>query len=333
MLISSNLNDLIVNFLLFVAVVVFGISLIISVLKEVRQREQLENLAKEIQQAYEAEKRAKEQTERAYELEKQAKERTEKAYEVEKKAKEELEYLDRSKNQFLLTIQHHLRTPLTSIMGYADLILKGVYGKQNKKTTEVIKKISGSMISLIKIVNEFLDITQFQLGKEVAVLKQDIQMGPILEEIVNELKFPADEKKIYLKLEKPDQLPVIKADTEKLKAALYNIFDNAIKYTEAGGVEIRLKVKSQKLKDNNYPIPKILIEVKDTGIGISQENLKNMFNRTFERGEQAKKTFITGRGIGLYIASQIIKAHKGNIWAESEGEGKGSTFFIELPAT
>ncbi|MFH1643569.1 MAG: ATP-binding protein, partial [bacterium] len=302
-------------------------------MKEVKQREQIEKLAKEIQQAYEVEKWAKEQTEKAYEAEKQAKERTEEAYEVEKKAKEELEYLDKAKNQFLLTIQHHLRTPLTSMMGYADLILKGVYGKQSKETREVIQKFCGSTNSLIKMVNEFLDITQFQLGKEVVMLKQDIQMGPMMEEIANELKFQADTKKIYLKLEKPKNIPPIRGDTEKLKAALYNIFDNAIKYTQKGGVEIKLKVENEELKtDNTGGENKILIEVKDTGIGMTKERMQKLFNSTFERGEHAKKEFVTGRGIGLYIASQIIKAHKGRVWAESEGEGNGSTFFIELPA-
>ncbi len=305
-LISSDLNDLIVNLLLFIAVVIFGISLIISMLREIRQREQIEKLAKEIQGAYE--------------IEKQTKEQTEKAYELEKKAKEELQALDKAKNQFLLTIQHHLRTPLTSMMGYADLILKGVYGKQNKKTTEVIQKFDKSTATLIKMVNEFLDITQFQLGKEVVLLKPDVRIDGILEEIISELKFVAESKKIHLKLGKLPELPPVKADPEKLRAALYNIFDNAIKYTQKGGVDIKISNS-----------PNILITVKDTGIGMSADGIRKLFNTTFERGELAKKTFVTGRGIGLYISGQIIKAHNGKVWAESPGEGKGSTFYIELP--
>ena len=73
------------------------------------------------------------------------------------------------------------------------------------------------------------------------------------------------------------------------------------------------------------------IVVKDTGIGMAKEELKNLFQRTFERGKEAKEVFATGRGIGLFIAYQIIKAHNGRIWAESKGRGKGSTFYIELP--
>lgn len=296
---SENSQDRIINIGVFLAVLFFGIFLIRSVTKEVRQKEQLEKLAKEIEGAYEKEKAA---------------------HEVEKKAREELESLGRAKNQFLLAIQHHLRTPLTAMIGYSDLILNGAYGKQSKKMLEVINKFQASTKSLIKMVNEFLDITQFQLGKEVVNLISGIEIEPIISEIAEELKFETEKKGIYLKLQKPEKLFAIKADREKLKAALYNIIDNAVKYTLKGGVDIKIESKD---------VFKIII--KDTGIGMSQNHQKNLFNKTFERGEEAKKTFTTGRGIGLYIASEIIKAHKGKIWADSEGEGKGSTFHIELP--
>ena len=280
--------------------VFFGILLIKSILKEVKQREQIEKMVDEVKKAYETEKEA---------------------HGIEKKAKEELQFLDKAKNQFLLTTQHHLRTPLTSMMGYVDLMLSGAYGKQSKKTRDVIQRFQVSTSSLIKMVNEFLDITQFQLGKEVVSLKPDTQVNLIIKEIVKELEFETKKKGIYLKLEKPKEDYLIKADPQKLKAALFNIFDNAVKYTQKGGVTIKIENHTENVK----------IIVQDTGIGISQEGLKNMFNKTFERGEQAKKEFVTGRGIGLYIAGQIIKAHNGRIWAESEGEGKGSAFHIELP--
>ena len=126
-------------------------------------------------------------------------------------------------------------------------------------------------------------------------------------------------------MEKPKEPPAERGKKKKLKAALYNIFDNAIKYTQKGGVGITINLNSQTPKT-------LLITVKDTGIGMTKERMQKLFNSTFERGEQARKEFVTGRGIGLYIASQIVKAHKGRVWAESEGEGKGSTFYIERPA-
>lgn len=244
-----------------------------------------------------------------------------KAYEVEKSAKEQLEALGNVKNQFLMTVQHHLRTPLTSMMGYADLLLGGTFGKMPKKIKEVVKKFEASTISLIKMVNEFLDVTQFQLGKEVISLKGGINLCPIFTDIFKDIEFEAKKKGIYLKIEKPEGNCTVRADEPKLKAALMNIFDNAVKYTNKGGVTIRMKVENRKVK----------VEIKDTGMGISKERLPKLFDITFERTEGAKKNFATGRGIGLYLSSQVIKAHNGRIWAESEGEGKGSTFYIELP--
>jgi len=144
---------------------------------------------------------------------------------------------------------------------------------------------------------------------------------PILEEVVEELQFEAEYRDIYLKLQKIGKIPKIKADSEKLKVGLFNIVDNAIKYTRKGGVTVAL----QKVGAN------VQISVKDTGIGLDSEKAKVLFKSAFERGKEAKKVHSYGRGIGVYITGHIIKAHHGRIWAESEGEDKGSTFFIELP--
>jgi signal transduction histidine kinase len=264
-----------------------------GIIKEIRHREKIEKMAEDVK----------------------------KAYEVEKKAKEELEVLDKSKNQFLLATQHHLRTPLSITMGYNDLLLKGTFGKIPKKAQEIIIKIELQTQSLIKMVNEFLDITQFQLGKNIVTLKPNTELAPIVNNVVEQIKPEAEAKGIYLKLDNTEPTCQISADTEKLKAALYNIIDNAVKYTEKGGVKVFVS------SDSKF----IFIKVVDTGIGISEEHLKNLFGKVFERGDAAKRTFVNGRGIGLYIASQIIKEHNGRIWAESEGEGKGSTFNIEFP--
>lgn len=248
-------------------------------------------------------------------------EKISKAYEVEKRAHKELKRLDEAKNQFIMATQHHLRTPLTSMIGYLDLIFGGTYGKVPTKLKKTLLKFQVSTRRLIKIVNEFLDITQFQLGKEVVSPKLNIDIGSVLEEIMEELQFEAKARGIYLKLQKPGKMPRIKADPEKLKIALFNIVDNGIKYTRQGGVTIKFKIEDLKLR----------IITQDTGMGISKEELKTLFTRTFERSKEAKRIYGTGRGIGLFIAGHIIGAHNGKIWAESEGKDKGSTFFIELP--
>jgi len=295
----------------FTLVIVYGYffdksteSIVKATFSEKKAKESLQELTENLQQ------KVDEQT-------KEIKE----AYEIEKNAKEQLEELGNVKNQFLMTVQHHLRTPLTSMMGYADLLLDGTFGKVPKKIKEVIKRFEASTINLIKMVNEFLDITQFQLGKEVIHLKSGVNLCPIFHDILRDIELETKKKGIYLKLEKPEGTCTIKADEAKLKAALTNVFDNAVKYTKEGGVTINMRVEGDKVK----------VEIKDTGMGIAKERLLKLFDITFERTDEAKKNFATGRGIGLYLSSQVIKAHNGKIWAESEGEGKGSTFNVELP--
>lgn len=302
-MLSTTNSEFLINFITFASVIFFGILVLRNATKELKQKEQIEDYAMKI----------------------------ENAYELEKRSKEELQILDKSKNQFLIAIQHHLRTPLTAMMGYSDLLLNGAYGKLPKKTIEVIGNIQTSTKNLIKMVNDFLDVTQFQLGKDNITIRPGVDVLTIIKEIINELKFESDKKDIFLKLEEIGPVPLIMADREKLKAAIYNIIDNAVKYTTNGGVTVKIVPPRRNPASGENSV--LVILIKDNGIGISKENLPNLFGKTFERGETAKKTFINGRGIGLYITNQIIKSHKGKIWAESDGEGAGSTFYIQLPIT
>lgn len=275
----------------FVTVLFFGRALVRSIKREIKQREEILSLAHDV----------------------------ERAYVIEKRAKDELARLDKFKDQFLMTTQHNLRTPLTSMMGYSDLLLKGVFGKQNKKTVEVIEKFQILTKGMIKMVNDFLNMAQFQLGRDVLSFKIGIDVLNILQEIITELEFKAKTKHLYLKLEAPEKLPVINADREKLKAAIFNVVDNAVKYTQKGGVNVMVETTSTAIK----------IIISDTGIGIPPEEVKGLFDSMFNRGEQAKKYDTVGSGVGLYLSAQIIKAHKGRIWVESGRSG--STFFVELP--
>jgi signal transduction histidine kinase len=302
-LLSTSTNEFILNGVILIAVVVAGIMLIRSVLREVRQRKEIEKLAKEI----------------------------ERAYDVEKKANVELEKLDKYKNDFMRQTQHDLRSPLAVLMGYSDLLMSGAYGKLPKKAKEILVKMQDVVQGKIKDVNNFLDTEQFKMGKGVVMLKPGVELFPILEEIVNTLISKAQVKGIFLNLKKPPasaqgygeakENPIfVSADREKIKAALFNITDNALKYTEKGGVDIKVETTGNNIR----------IIIADTGIGLPPEKIKNMFEIQFDRTEKAKK-MATGFGVGLYLSGQIIKMHNGKVWAESDGEGKGSTFFVELP--
>lgn len=239
----------------------------------------------------------------------------------------EIKKLDEAKTQFMLATQHHLRTPLTAIQGYLSMITEGSYGEINPIVMEKIKRSLESTQNLIKLINEFLDIAQFEVGKEI-ILRKNTQIKDVLQEIIKELQHEVEVKKLYLKLDKPfingqevEDLPKMMVDGGKIKEAVYNVVNNSIKYTPTGGVTIRYGIEKDKLK----------IEIKDTGIGMEKKDVDNLFEKTFERGESAKRIYTTGRGIGLYLSGQIIKSHGGRIWATSEGKDEGSVFHIELP--
>ena len=294
-ILSESYQDFAINGVLLVAVVFVGILLIRSVLKEVEQREEMEEMTKKI----------------------------EKAYVIEKRANEELKELDEARNQFTMATQHHLRTPLTAMVGYMDLILGGTYGKVSAKLKKPIARFQSSTNRLLRIVNSLLDVSQFQLGREVVSLQPGVELDPILKELFEELKFEAELKHISFKLKRPKKILKVRADSEKLKVALFNLVDNGLKYTGKGGVTVNVENKKDKVR----------IIVKDTGMGIAKEDIENIFSHQFERGKDAKRIFAKGKGIGLYVTYQIIKAHKGKLWVISEGKGKGSTFCLEIPAS
>ncbi len=292
-LFSATYSDYWVNGIVLAVVIAAGILLIRSVINEVRQKEQIEKIEKEIEQAYA----------------------------VEKKANEELKNLDKVKNQFLMQVQHDLRTPLGIFRDYCELLLNGAFGKQPPKASETIHKMRDLAQSKINQVNTFLDLTQFQLGKGVVLSKKQVDLFALLKEIVSELKGQADSKGVALILEDEPGPMNGNIDREKLKAAIFNIVDNCLKYTAKGSVKAEIN------KNNGN----LMVVIKDTGIGIPADKVKNLFDAPYERSQQAKEMSVSGKGIGLYLSAQIIRAHGGKVWAESEGVGKGSTFYIELP--
>jgi signal transduction histidine kinase len=139
--------------------------------------------------------------------------------------------------------------------------------------------------------------------------------------IVEELKGVVKAKNIYLKWEKPKEpLPKISVDRDKIRQVITNVIDNAIRYTEHGGIT----VKSRSLES------KIQIVISDTGVGLTKYETSKMFE-SFSRGAAGTRLYTEGVGLGLYIARRFIEMHNGKIRAESKGKGKGSTFYIELP--
>jgi len=242
---------------------------------------------------------------------------------------QEWEKLNRAKEQFLLSLQHHLRTPLTPFKIYLERILDGTYGREEnpviKEKLIEMKQLANTLYSMIE---SLLDIQALRLGKEVLNL-EDCQVDNLIKSVIEELKPQAEQKGLYLVFESAEpsttadrKIPTMKIDKKRVREALWNLIDNAIKYTRKGGVAVKLKIENLKLK----------IIVSDTGIGMTKEEIADFLRgELFKRGEEAKKLYGPGRGIGLTIATEFIKAQGGRIWAESEDQGKGTTFWIELP--
>lgn len=248
---------------------------------------------------------------------------------------EEWKKLAQAKDQFLLSLQHHLRTPLTPFKIYLERILDGTYGREEnpviKEKLIEMKRLAETLYSLIE---SLLDIQELKVGKKALNL-EDCQIENLIKGIIEELKPQAEQKGLYLIFEPAEQKKptILKADKKRTREALWNLVDNAIKYTKKGGVTIKLKIEN--LKPQPRPFEKgqwLKIAVSDTGIGMTKEEIENFLKgELFKRGEEAKKLYGPGRGIGLAIAVEFIKAQNGKIWAESEEQGKGTTFWAELP--
>jgi signal transduction histidine kinase len=237
-----------------------------------------------------------------------------------------LKELDEAKSEFVSIASHQLRTPLTAIKGYISMILEGSYGALNGTQERPMKSVYESNERLIRLVNDLLNISRIESGR-IDMKWAQRSTADIIKSVIEEIGIKAQEKKLKLIFEKPEEpLPEISLDEEKIRNVLLNVVDNAIRYTKKGKIIIRTYVKqdaSQKRKD-------LIIEVKDTGDGMTQEEINHLFE-SFSRGGAGTRMSTEGAGLGLYIAKQFMKLHKGKIWAESQGRGEGSTFFVELP--
>ncbi len=236
------------------------------------------------------------------------------------KAYQELKKLDVAKSEFISMASHQLRTPLTAIKGYISMIIEETYGEIPEKVKEKLQNVFISNERLIKIVNTLLDISKIELGK-LELKKEPIQIEDIVQSCYEELKIIAQEKGLTFIFEKPQPpLPKVNVDPIKIRQVFLNLIDNAIKYTFKGEVRINLLKKGAS----------ILFSVKDSGAGLTKKEEEEIF-QSFTRGSAGLNYFIEGAGLGLSIAKKIVELHKGKIWVESEGENKGSTFFVEIP--
>jgi signal transduction histidine kinase len=327
---AQNLQWRISSFSIFLLFLIFAYYLVKSVHEEERRREEAERLAqkeRELAEKYQVlairlmavEKQLRKLAER----ERKLRENAERLAQRERKLRMETERLARARDQFILSSQHYFRTPLTSILGYLENIKEGIYGEIPPLVLEKLNNMTFATKELSKRLEELLTISSFQL-KRFDLEKKETQFEELLKELFQIFKIQAEVKKLKFELNLPkNPLPKIKIDKERMKEALSNLIDNAFKHTIKGGVSLFLKEIPEKKR--------ILFWVKDSGIGIPKEELPLIGQIPFERGKEAKKLSLLGKGLGVYLSRLIIEAHQGKLWAESEGLGKGATFYVELP--
>ncbi len=204
------------------------------------------------------------------------------------------------------------------------MILEGSYGELPEKMKEVVKRIYQSSQRLILTVGDFLDISRIESGK-MKYEFADFDFKDLVKNIIDDFSANIKNKWGVDLIFTPNEGDFkIKADYGKIRQVVSNLIDNAIKYTPKGSVNVSL-ARDESAK-------KVLLKIKDSGVGISPETIPTLFQK-FSRAKGISKLHTDGSGLGLYVASEMVKAHKGRIWVESNGKGKGSEFFVELPVS
>jgi signal transduction histidine kinase len=280
---SSTLGKVLGSFATFFTLI-FGVLLIRSVLKEVKQREQLEILSKQLGEA-----------------------------------NEQLKLLDKARAEFISIASHQLRTPPATIKWYVAAVLAGDFGPLSPELKASIERVQVTNDAQIHTIDDLLNASRIERGKlEFFFEKGDLQA--VTQSITEQLTPLAQMKKLALIYHKPTYaIPEILLDKEKIRQVINNFIDNAIKYSKTGTISVELKQEKENL----------VVKVTDNGKGIKPEEAPHLFEK-YARGHDSV-THATGLGLGLYVAKVIVEQHQGKIWAESPGEGKGSSFLFSLP--
>ncbi|MBU1006620.1 MAG: GAF domain-containing protein [Candidatus Omnitrophica bacterium] len=233
---------------------------------------------------------------------------------------EKLTRLNKVKSDFVSAVSHELRTPLTSIKGYASILMAGKLGDVLPAQKERLQKIDKHSNSLVRLVNNLLDISRIESGKVQMNIKE-ISIKEMLDSVVDLIAPQIKEKNITIKIDIKTSPEKIKADANQLERVFINLVGNAVKFTPEKG-KITISCKANK----DY----VEFSVEDTGIGIPKNDVGQVFEEFF-RSDNALDQKVKGTGLGLSLVKKIIEAHKGRIWVESELD-KGTQFRFTIPS-
>ena len=229
-------------------------------------------------------------------------------------------YISDMKSEFISIAAHQMRTPLSAIRWTLNIIGSGSMGPLTEKQKDALRQGTEVSEHMIRLVNDLLNVSRIEEGRFGYDFKQ-ASIIDVIEELIKEENIKAGENDVNLVFRKPKQkLPDMLLDTEKMRMALSNIIDNAIKYSLPGkSVDIGVGMR------NNQ----IIVAIRDHGIGIPEKDIPRLFSKFF-RAENALRLQTSGSGLGLYITKNIIEQHGGRLWAESK-QNKGSIFYFSLP--
>lgn len=224
--------------------------------------------------------------------------------------------LDEMKSEFVATVSHDLRAPLTFMRGYTNML--GMVGDLNARQRDYTQRILEGVEQMNSLIGDLLDLRRVEAG--VGIRQEHCRLGLILVEAVDAMRAKARSKNVTLQLEPTHGAPTVVGDRTLLRQVVSNLVDNAVKYTPAGGnVKVGLEIDDQQAT----------IRIADTGIGIAPDDQVRLFEK-FHRIKRRETEDVKGTGLGLALVKSIVEKHKGRVWVES-ALNEGSTFFVELP--
>jgi signal transduction histidine kinase len=227
-----------------------------------------------------------------------------------------LKELDEMKSEFVATVSHDLRAPLTFMRGYTTMI--PMVGEVSPKQKRYVEKIMIGIEQMTELIDDLLDLGRIEAG--VGLMSEPCRLDDIIVSLVDSMRAQAKARALTLRLDRTEDVTVVVGDAALLRRVISNLIDNAIKYTPEGGM---ITVGWQTRED------RVLISVADTGIGIAKTDQVRLFEK-FSRIKRRETIKIKGSGLGLAIVKSIVERHHGRVWVESE-LGQGSTFYVELP--
>ena len=229
-----------------------------------------------------------------------------------------------AKNEMIQNVSHELRTPLTTISGYVELLGEAALGPVTAEQAQALEVMSRQAKQLYFMVNRLLTLQTIDAR---GLQKIKVEPGLLLHQAVEAWQARAAAAGIRFDLEMSPAMPVVEADADLLNQVFDNLLDNAVKFSPAGGV---VRVRAWAAQSGVPEGCRVLISVADSGIGIPPDRLEHVFERFYQADGSTTRRF-GGAGIGLALCRKIVAAHGGRIWAESDGERQGSTFYVALP--